>query len=143
MDTIALDETLAVQEVTATVTGAKTTQADATQDNINKQLYELITEFNLEKARHTSSCKTLNVKIEAEKAINEMNTKTFLDMQEQIKLHSMDVMAKTIQSERLAATIAQLNITIKEKDALLAKANEIKDSLASLHSKIDQVMTRL
>lgn len=142
-------------------TVARITQVDAKQDDMYQKLYELTNELNLERARNASVCKTLGEKLEAEKSINEINSRSLLNMQEELKTLSGELSARQAQIERQTAAIAHLNNTIRAKDAqlakkdatsdgihekldlLLAKGATASDDLISLHNKTDLLLTRV
>ena len=118
-------------------TVVRITQVDAKQDDMYQKLYELTNELNLERARNASVCKTLSEKLDAEKAINEINSRSLLNMQEELKTLSGELAARQAQIERQTAAIAHLNNTIRAKDALLARANSTSDSI---HEKLDRIL---
>ena len=115
------------------------TQVDAKQDSMYEKIYELTEELKTERARNKGICMQLMEQLNAEKTINEINSKSLIQLHDELKMLAAELKAKQNQIERQTAAIAHLNNTIRAKDAQLAKSDTSNEGL---HQKLDMLLAR-
>jgi chromosome segregation ATPase len=103
------------------------TQVHTRQDSMHQKLYELTNALNAANERNESMSgrlKDLTTELRNEKETNEKIHKE----------HSAELKARQNEIERLRASVAHLNNTIRAKDAQLAKVGSAN---VSIHRKLD------